>query len=147
MVMGLLSRLFARKPTEPRQPTKGEVITTLINAYGAALTAHSESGSAVSDISRLPAPKDTMRAVLIAAISAAEDKAFREQLKGAYVMLAEFQPGVGSPVIKIDTDASRSGDIREHAARVATQADLYLKWSARVTPEMEQLQKDLAALG
>lgn len=119
----------------------------LIKAYGAALEAHATSGSAVSDVSKLPAPKDTMRTALFAAISVAEDKVLREQLKGAYVMLADFQPGVGAHVIKIETDLNSSADIREIAARVAAQGEVFLQWMARVTPEAERLRKDLADAG
>jgi hypothetical protein len=129
------------------KPLDGEALMVLINAYGAALEAHAASESAVSDISKLPAPKDTMRSAFLAAISVTEDKVLREQLRGAYVRLADFQPGVGAQVIKIDAGLSTSSDIREVAARVAAQGKVFSEWVGRVKPEAERLLKDLADAG
>jgi hypothetical protein len=135
---GWLKRLFLKRNT-----TAARSALDLIQLYGAALEAHAASGSVVTDISRLPAPKETLRAALLAQISLAKDSKVREYLKGGYVMLACFQAGVGSQVIKIDCEMGPSTDLRQMAARVVAQGDAVTAWGARVTAEMELLQREL----
>lgn len=131
------------------KPRKGEATVALVSAYGAVLRKHAESGSAVSDVSRLPAPKDTMRAVIIAAIHATQDTNLRDQLEGAYVMLAAFQTGVGSKVIRIETDLSSTPDLKEVqalAGRIVQQSDEFLHWNSLVMAEQRKLLEDLRVL-
>ena len=142
--MGLLSKLFPKKSSAgSSKPTKGEDVVALITAYGGVLQAHSAAGSVVSDVDRLPASKDTMRAAILTVIHATDDETLREQLEGAYVMLAEFQPGVGSRVVKIDTDIGATADIKESALRVAAQGEEFSRWNAQIALEAQRLLQDV----
>jgi hypothetical protein len=148
--VGFFSKFFSKRASaNESQPTKGLETVALVNAYGAVLTEQAESGSAVSDVSKLPAPKDTMRAVIIAAIQATLDAKLRDQLEGAYVMLGTFQKGVGSKVIKVETDLSPTPDlngIQAIAGRVVQQSKEFMHWNSLVISEQRKLLEDLEVL-
>jgi hypothetical protein len=140
--MGLFDRFL--KPKKPAlAPTSAEVVQSLLMAYGAAIEAHAATGGTVADVSKLPAPKEVLRKVLFALITATEDRVAREQLRGSYVMLAEFQPEVGPEIIKLDLQLRPGESVQSQAARVAAQAPLVMKWGQRVTDEMAVLLKQL----
>lgn len=144
--MSIFTRLFGQKKNveTPKKITK-EGLYAVAAAYGLALEKHAASGSLVSDESKLPMPKPMLRIALLGLIRLEKDAKQREQLKAAYLMLADFQPGVGTAAVRI-SGVSTSGDIQAEAARIADEAGEFSKWGAMSLAEMENLKKDLEGL-
>lgn len=141
-LVGLFDRFLKPRQAAPAS-TNAETIQSLLRAYGAALEAHAATGAVVADVSNLPARKEVLREVLLSLIRATENPMAREQLKSSYVMLADFQPNVGSEIVKLDVQLRPGESIQSQAARVAAQGPLVLQWSQRVTDEMTVLLKQL----
>jgi len=117
----------------------------LIGAYGAAIGEHAEGGGVVSDVRKLPTSKSKLRAALLRLIKSSDDAEQAEYLRNAYLLLAEFQPDVGSQVIEIDSIQERS-DVSEEAARIAKQVDACMRWQTLVLDESGKLAADLTKL-
>jgi len=113
--MGLLRKLFGRK-REAVDVGRLDLnkLQLTINEYGAIIERQSKTGSVVYDESALPLPKEDLRKALLMLIASIKDTQSRDQLKAGYLMLADFQVGVGSRTIAIDPQAD--------AATVAKQA-------------------------
>jgi hypothetical protein len=116
----------------------------IVRRYGRTLEAHATRGSIVSDVSMLPIPKDDLRKVLITLITAMPDGPQREQLKSGYMMLPDFQPGVGTRIIKIDPDMSKG--VHRATTEVLDEAKEFERWSAITLAESTQLKLDLDKL-
>jgi hypothetical protein len=84
-------------------------IERIVHAYA---TAISSRKSLLSDVSELPYPKPVIKAALIVAIAVTKDAPMREQLKSGYVMLADWQEGVGS------ADAAKSSSFPDISAKM-----------------------------
>lgn len=121
----------------------------LVAAYGEALEAQANSGSMFSDTSALPVKKETIKAALKLLIRVNTDTQKREQLRAAYLMLANFQPGVGDQILTLDAGEPPpiDGDIQAYAAGVVEQMDRLQVWQAKAGVEMDALQAELQAEG
>jgi hypothetical protein len=147
--MGIMQKLFGRQAVAAAgsKLSGREIIEELIHRYAVALEAHGTSGAMVSDISKLPAPKETLRQVLIALIPIETDPAKREWLKVGYISLAEFQPGVGDRGIALDIKDRPGEDIRAKATRVAEQGDVVTEWMRKSVAEGQALLQELRDKG
>jgi hypothetical protein len=91
--MRVFDRLFGRTRKTIPGPMTDEEAMKIINAYGKALM---DRKSSYGDASELPHAKTRIKEALIHGIKESDDPQFREQLKSAYIALAEWQPGFGS---------------------------------------------------
>jgi hypothetical protein len=88
--MGIFNRLFSRATKATPAPMTDDESIKIINAYGKALM---DRKSSYGDVSELPYAKQRIKEAIIHGIKEARDLTFREQLKGAYITLADWQPG------------------------------------------------------
>lgn len=123
-----------------------QTAAALVRAFGPVIEAHAATQNIVTDSSKLPAPKEAMRAAIISYIWTAPDKRGRDILKASYLMLAEFQPGIGLEPIRIDTQMSSEGVDKDSLTKILAQTTKYTQWGEVVKKEMASLQKDLIDL-
>jgi hypothetical protein len=98
------------------------------------------------DASELPYPKATIKLALIAAIAVTEDTTMREQLRSAFVQLADWQEGIG-PGPHSMIELIGGDDLVEEARRIGAAGPSIMKIGARVTAEMQALPAELKSLG
>lgn len=148
--MGLLDRMFGRKRAEG-----GEVIAmtpedaiTIVQDYCALL----ESGTnlpgpgCVADVRHLPHPKERIKRAVRSVLVVSTDPQLRNALANGYLLLADWQVGVGDRVVGMDPK-KWVGDIDAQAKIVLDQTSAMEKWNAVVEAEAESLRSDLKQLG
>ncbi len=142
--MGIFDRLFGRATGAlPKSMTDNEAMK-VINAYGKAIM---EKKSVFGDLSALPYPKARIKEAIIHGIKESDDPKFREQLKAAYVALAEWQQGSGDQSGLGDLISDEVADPAKAMARVAADRGGLLRLSEQVAKEATSLHAELQALG
>jgi hypothetical protein len=142
--MGLFDRLFRRRaPPSTPKVTVAE-IENVVHTYSEAMLSKK---SVIADVSELPYTKATIKAALLAAISATTDAKMRDQLKSSYVMLADFQEGVGSKPYSFDPKLQDGEDEIAMMKRIAASPKSFPEISTKVLAEGQSLLAELKALG
>jgi hypothetical protein len=141
--MGILNRLFNRTAKVASGAMTDEEALKIINAYGKALL---DLKSSYGDVSELPYPKDRIKEALIHGIKQGDDPKFREQLKGAYITLAQWQAGFGARRAAAETDVDMK-DPTKAAARILGSGGDFLKIPQEIGAEADLLMADLKARG
>jgi hypothetical protein len=124
-----------------RQATEDRVI---VGAYASAMRA---KHSIVADASSLPYPKKSIKRAILFVLATSSDPAAREQLRSAYVSLAEWQEGIGPGPYAFDITPSEVEDPRATAERIAAAGPLVPDIPARVAAESKALLDELKARG
>jgi hypothetical protein len=142
-LMGIFDRLFGKSANGSTKPMTDDEAMKIINAYGKAMM---DRKSTYGDVSALPYSKARIKEALIHGIKEGDDPQFRDQLKAAYVALAEWQPGLGNRRLPGELSDDELRDPARAMARIADSTD-FLKIPADVAAEANVLQADLKALG
>jgi len=128
-----------------------QAVESLVHAYGAALEAFGTTKNCiVADCDRLPAPKERIKAALLVALAATQDRDMREHLKVAYVELSNFQPGVGSSPVTVDFPRADPNDheaIVAAARAVAERGPEVQRWMEIAADEASRLAEELRRAG
>ena len=125
----------------------------LIQGYGAVLEAEAATKVVAVDASRLPAPKEEIKAAILRVLRSDEHKPMHEALKSGYIELSLFQPGVGSEPIHMLPIPDPIPDAADHDALLAVaeaiteRADERERWMKIVNDEMHQLVSELKKAG
>ena len=100
------------------------------------------------DAGSLPHPKELIKQALILALRLETDPKQREVLKGGYIMLSDWQEGVGDQPVGLDvTKMDLNADPKELAKRIHDPLERCVKWAAVAKGEREALKSDLQKLG
>ena len=148
--MGLLDRSFGRAKDAQPAPTgmSPETAQNIVQDYGAVLGSSAPAPGCVADVRNLPHSKERIKQALVFALRVTKEPQIREQLKVAYISLADWQGGVGNETVGIDlTSMDLNADPLEMAKRVASQGELMEKWTPLVQAEQEALKSELQKLG
>jgi hypothetical protein len=149
--MGFFDRIIRRDRSGTVAKPSDTITNTILAAgvekivkdYGAALESRK---SQLVDASELPHPKPVIKRAMIAAISITQDAKMREALKSSFVLLADWQEGVGPGPHPFEA-ALQIKDIRASANAVHAASPTYMALSAKVLAEMQELLAELKALG
>jgi hypothetical protein len=93
--------IFSRRPNSPVQATDTLKVVT---AYAAALSLNQ---AAVKDISQLPYPKPRIKQALVTAMGLATQASLRDELRAAYLQLAQWQAPAAEIDERADPDVER----------------------------------------
>ena len=147
--MQWLKRIFGNPKETSDAQRLVSAASSLVAAYGEALEVHANSGSMFSDTSALPAEKETIKAALKLLLRVSTDSQKSEQLRAAYLMLADFQPGIGDQILALDVGEPppHDGDVQGYAARVVEQMDNLQMWQTKAGAELDVLLAELQAEG
>jgi len=131
----------------PATMTAG-VAEKIVQEYGASLRSLSIPGRFVMDAGSLPHPKERIKQALILALLLETDPKQREVLKSGYIMLSDWQEGVGDEPVGLDvTKMDLNADPKELAKRIHDPLDRMIKWQAVAKEEREALKSELQKLG
>ena len=123
-------------------------VTSIIQAYGKTLENYAPTPGCVVDSSKLPYPKQEIKAALISGLKAIDDPQMEEHLKIAYIQLSNWQKGVGETDQGIDLkniDPNQSAE--ELAKAIIDQSSGSKYWGALVLKEQGALKQELEDLG
>jgi len=83
--------------------TNSQLISSLIvQAYGKVMETSPPAPGSIADATKLPYTKKQIKDALIVALRNTDDPLMKEQLKVGYIMLADWQEGVGESNIGLD---------------------------------------------
>lgn len=119
----------------------------VVQAYGKILETSAPLPGTVADSKKLPYPKQRIKEAIVAALRTTSDSHMKEQLKVAYVRLADWQEGVGEANQGVDVsklDICR--DTESVAKTISEQTSTGDKWSKIVQEEEETLKRELQSL-
>lgn len=120
----------------------------IVHEYGASLRSLSIPGRWILDAGSLPDPKELIKQALILALLLETDPKQREMLKGGYIMLSDWQEGVGDEPVGLDVPRMElNADPKELAKRIHDPLDRMIKWQAVAKKEREALKSELQRLG
>ena len=150
--MGLLSKIFGRGKDEQQQARPEmtpEAAERIVNDYSAALLGPSAPvAGCVADVRHLPHSKERIKQALLFALSATKEPQMRDALKSGFLMLADWQAGVGSGPVGLDlTGMDPNSDFVEMAKLISSQGTALEKWIPVVEAERRALASDLQKLG
>lgn len=144
--MGIFSRLFGNKQKPaPSSSTEPHIV---VADFGEVLATRAPVPGTVADVDELPYPKDQIKLAILTMLNVTSDPHFQEQLKIAYVSLADWQAGVGPThvglaVKKLDRTKSPLDLAKDVGARV----EEIKKWQPIVAAEQETLIGELRHFG
>jgi hypothetical protein len=146
--MGLFSWLFGGKKSVPEEKTSVPEEKKIVSEFGAFLESNQPTPGTVADASKLPFPKDVIKESLVKCIKAEKDPQMKEVFQSAYIMLADWQEGVGETnvgldVTNFDPTLSSDDDMKKLANQIISQSKGFDKWKKIVAAEQAQLMKDL----
>jgi hypothetical protein len=131
-----------------RGRTAANNIEAIVQAYAKVLEHSAPTPGCVADVSKLPFPKDMIKAALIAAMKLTGDKNTKEALKVGYVQLSSWQKNVGETDQGIDTlNMDLSQDTKALAELVLKQSEGAEKWLSVMEQDEVDLQRELVELG
>jgi hypothetical protein len=142
--MSIFDRLFSKAAIAPSTRMADDDAMKIINAYGKAMM---DRTSAYGDLSTLPYPKSRIKEALIHGIKEGDEPKFREQLKAAYVALAEWQAGLGDRRGPGELTPEELADPAKAMARITAAGPDWLKVPESVATEATMLHAELNALG
>ncbi len=105
-----------------------------------------ESASLVTDLKYLPASKDALETALLIAMHAQSDPRQISLMKAGYLLLSQFQPGVGDVVVTFQP-RSIPDDPVALAQAVSELMPEYMRWQDAMRQEEEQLAAELSRAG
>jgi len=158
--MGLMDRIFHRARADTSNGiglafASGERAFAhaekVVQDYGAAMHAkRAEGHGCIADVQALPHSKERIKQALVLLLGATDDAQFREQLKSSYLLLADWQQGVGDAMVGIAPTADTQGRCAEEGAATSTQSaawEEWERWRPKVLQEERALKAELQQLG
>ena len=140
----MFNRLFGRTAGAAKDRMTDAESVKIITAYGKALL---DRGSSYGDISEPPYAKQRIKDALIIGIKQTRDPKLREQLNGAYIMLAEWQAGFGCRRAVAELTDEELTDPTKAMKRVLDSSGDSLKLHEEVAAEAALLMADLKTQG
>lgn len=94
-------------PTTSHKLSQANVVA-VIEAFGETLETAAPDPDSVADASKLPYPKDTIKKAIIAGLKSTDDENMKEQLKYAYIRLADWQTADGTEMAKREQETLKN---------------------------------------
>jgi hypothetical protein len=126
-----------------------EDATTVINSYGAVLAKKGDCGAIILDAAILPYSKEKIKSATLLALRHVSSIEEGKALISGYLSLADFQPGVGTPVEALASGSvpTTDADIARTLQQVLDRRPRWEKWTAIANKELEILNQELRANG
>ncbi|HEX3912714.1 MAG TPA: hypothetical protein VHW71_04340 [Steroidobacteraceae bacterium] len=125
-------------------PMTNEESVRIISAYGKALL---DRKSIYGDVSELPYAKERIKKALIHGIKETSNPKLCEQMKGAYITLAEWQAGFGSRSAAAEFTGQEFKDPAKALARIQVSGEDLVKLPEEVAAEAALLMAELKRRG
>ena len=145
LVVGVFQGFVIVLGRRDAKPTQLDAATAqqIIRDYGAATVSMAVRGIAISDVGKLPHSKDQIKQALMLAAAMTSDRAAREQLKVAYIALADWQEGVGNEIPDgMGTGATLGRGLRAPTILFIDGGRRLVEWNPTVAAEMKMLGQE-----
>ena len=125
----------------------------IVNAYGKVLEHLGPiSGATVADESKLPFPKEKIKAAILLALKSTSSSEQRAILKNGFIFLADFQPDVcgqniGLDLTSVDVNKLDDAALLAMAKNISGNSDGREQWLGRARTERQVLEQQLSAAG
>ena len=116
----------------------------IVQAFGKTVT---DLAGVIADENRLPFPKAVIKQATLMVLPFAPSDEARRALKNCYLLLADFQRGLGDQVIHALPAGETPSRTTQQIAAVAAHMEKWLPWSRRCTAEMQELLRELRDAG
>ena len=146
MVATRIEKLKKISPIDKAEDITDEIMS-IIQTYGKTLENYAPTPGCVADSSKLPYPKQEIKAALISGLQAIDDTQMKEHLKIAYIQLSDWQEGVGDTDQGIDLKNIDPNQSAEDLAKAITEQSSGKDWGAIVLKEQDALKQELKDLG
>jgi len=142
--MGIFSSLFGNNKKTSDSPMSVERATEIASAYGNVLENNAPVPGTFADTSKLPYPKSIIKQALTFLLNSNTDKQVKNHIKTAYLLLADWQEGVGPTNVGLDlTGMEISADPMQLVDKIASQNNDIEKWQTLGNEERQQLKTEL----
>lgn len=142
--MGIFSSLFGNNKKTSDSPMSVERATEIASAYGNVLENNAPVPGTFADTSKLPYPKPIIKQALTLLLSSNSDIQIKDHIKTAYLLLADWQEGIGPANAGLDiTSMDISADPMQIAEKIASQDNDIEKWQTIANEECQQLKTEL----
>ena len=147
-MMGIFKTLFGGNKEIPESTMSLDSATKIASAYGDILENNAPVPGTIADDSKLPYPKSVIKQALTILLHTNTDPQMKEHIKTAYLLLADWQVGVGQTNVGLDfTNMDPTDDPKKFAEQVLSQSGSAEKWDAMAQKERLQLKSELQGLG
>ncbi len=123
----------------------GDAIT-IIQDYGYIMLHKSPAPFYISDVNKLPHPKENIKQALMMALSVNAEKQTMDALKIGYMQLANWQEGIGEVDFAIGAIDSDEG-VNEKIKRITSNYEEVDEWCELIEEERVMLKSDLVSIG
>ena len=142
--MGIFSSLFGGNKEPSDSSMSVEYATKIAGAYGNILENNAPVPGTFADTSKLPYPKPIIKQALTLLLSSNTDMQINEHIKTAYLLLADWQEGIGPTNVGLDiTSMDISADPVQLAGKIASQDNDIEKWQTIANEERQRLKTEL----
>ena len=145
--VGIIRRILGKRSKDklrPSMPVSDAV--TIIQDYGRIMLNKSPAPFYISDVNKLPYPKDTIKQALMMALSANGKEQTMDVLKIGYMLLANWQQGVGEVDLSIGA-VDRDEGVKQQIKRIISNYEEVDEWCALIEEERVMLKSDLVSIG
>lgn len=146
-----ISATMVSKRLEGKESNSGSSDTKfveILQSYGKILETAAPAPGTVADVNKLPYTKQQIKKAIIAALRSTGDSQMKEHLKVAYIVLSNWQEGVGEVNRGLDVSAlDMNQDAESLAKAVLEQSSGAEYWTAKAQKEQETLERELQELG
>jgi len=119
----------------------------VVHDYGVAMSSISAAGrGCIADVRRLPHPKERIKEALALMLGATDEADLRERLKSSYLLLADWQEGVGDTIVPMRLP-EEAVDVSAAGAAKSAAWEAWEKWRPRVLQEERALKAELQERG
>jgi hypothetical protein len=146
--MSAFKSIFEQNNTGDDSDMTFEKAADIAGSYSDVLEYSAPSPGTVADASKLPYPKALIKQAIILLLEINTDLQIKEQLIFAYLLLADWQEGVGNTNAGLDlSNMELTTGPAELAERVSAQDDADKMWTNKAEKERRQLRTELQELG
>jgi len=145
--VGIIRRILGKRSKDklrPSMPVSDAI--TIIQDYGRIMLHKSPAPFYISDINKLPHPKDTIKQALMMVLSVNGKEQIMDALKIGYMQLANWQEGIGDVDFAIGAIDSDEG-VKQRIKRIISNYEEVDEWCALIEEERVMLKSDLVSIG
>jgi len=123
------------------------IASIIVQGYGKVIETARPAPGTVADVNKLPYPKEQIKDALIVALRSADNPQEKEYLKTGYILLADWQEGVGESNIGLDlSNIDLNQDPNSLIENVQEKSKVSDYWMKVIQKEGEVLEQELREL-
>lgn len=136
------------KSTQDSPEMMPQEAAEIVKDYFKVLKTDAPAPLCVADVAKLPHPKQKIKSALIRVMKGTERGEVHDAMKASYILLADWQEGVGETDQGLDiSKLDKNKSIEERASHVLSHSKVVDKWQPIIEAEEAKLKEELVGLG